>query len=438
MTSTTGWRSSRSTSRRCGSGDATSLLLAERLPGAGLRRLRAAAEDVWTRERTRRAAGLSAGPGNIRELANVIERAALFADSRRAHRRDAGPAAGEWAAIHRRLPRARSPCTSAEEAMRQHLRSVLEQSEWNISHAAARLGIARNTLYARLDEVRRARASAAQGSARTAPAGRGDASGAGSSGHAASMGTAYASRCSVSPSVGADGFDALVANEPTPSKTSSTRSRPSAAAWRSLTPTRPRGGVRAGSGRGCAASRRSRGDGDSEDARSALGERTADVRRSRSASTWLRLVIGLVGDRGSRSMRTPSAGRGRLLRSAAADHRARARRSPAPRPRHSSSAGSSSLPIDAADEEPGPSYRLTGQERRGFGPWGATTRFVGRRHRARTAPSAGVWAGGSAGPGSGGGRSWRAGRGQVAPRLRADALPSRRRAGSSWKHAPVS
>ncbi len=36
--------------------------------------------------------------------------------------------------------------------MRQHLLAVLEQSAGNISHAAARLGIARNTLYARLEK----------------------------------------------------------------------------------------------------------------------------------------------------------------------------------------------------------------------------------------------------------------------------------------------
>ncbi len=36
--------------------------------------------------------------------------------------------------------------------MRQRLLPVLEQSEGNISHAAARLGIARNTLYARLEK----------------------------------------------------------------------------------------------------------------------------------------------------------------------------------------------------------------------------------------------------------------------------------------------
>ena len=36
--------------------------------------------------------------------------------------------------------------------MRQYLQRILEQSAGNISHAAARLGIARNTLYARLEK----------------------------------------------------------------------------------------------------------------------------------------------------------------------------------------------------------------------------------------------------------------------------------------------
>jgi tetratricopeptide (TPR) repeat protein len=39
-----------------------------------------------------------------------------------------------------------------EEAMRQYLQRVLEESAGNISHAATRLGIARNTLYARLEK----------------------------------------------------------------------------------------------------------------------------------------------------------------------------------------------------------------------------------------------------------------------------------------------
>ena len=91
-------------------------------------------------------------PGNIRELANVIERAVLFAES--------PVVTGEmFGSLQAEGPRPAVPAASAraiaitpEDAMRQHLLAVLEQSEGNISRAAARLGIARNTLYARLEK----------------------------------------------------------------------------------------------------------------------------------------------------------------------------------------------------------------------------------------------------------------------------------------------
>ena len=90
-----------------------------------------------------------AWPGNIRELANVIERAALFAESAVITRamlelespRPAIPATG-----------AITPAVTPEEVMRQHLVAALERSGGNISLTAAQLGIARNTLYARLEK----------------------------------------------------------------------------------------------------------------------------------------------------------------------------------------------------------------------------------------------------------------------------------------------
>jgi transcriptional regulator with AAA-type ATPase domain/tetratricopeptide (TPR) repeat protein len=91
-------------------------------------------------------------PGNIRELANVIERAALFTEAAVITGAMLEPLVAE-----RRLAAAPALGASAgavtpEEAMRQYLQRVLEQSAGNISHAAARLGIARNTLYARLEK----------------------------------------------------------------------------------------------------------------------------------------------------------------------------------------------------------------------------------------------------------------------------------------------
>src|SRR5216684_3484319 len=91
-------------------------------------------------------------PGNIRELANVMERAALFADSPVVTEATLQPLSADGPHSGAPAPSARAGAVTPEEAMRQHLLRVLEQSAGNISHAAARLGIARNTLYARLEK----------------------------------------------------------------------------------------------------------------------------------------------------------------------------------------------------------------------------------------------------------------------------------------------
>ena len=91
-------------------------------------------------------------PGNVRELANVMERAALFADSPVVTDAVLEPLSAE--ASHPVAPAVSASvgAVTPEAAMRQYLVGVLEQSAGNISHAAARLGIARNTLYARLEK----------------------------------------------------------------------------------------------------------------------------------------------------------------------------------------------------------------------------------------------------------------------------------------------
>jgi len=91
-------------------------------------------------------------PGNIRELANVMERAALFADSPVVTGAMLEPLAADGPPHGASGPSVSASAVTPEEAMRQHLVGVLEQSAGNISHAAARLGIARNTLYARLEK----------------------------------------------------------------------------------------------------------------------------------------------------------------------------------------------------------------------------------------------------------------------------------------------
>ena len=90
-------------------------------------------------------------PGNIRELGNVIERAALFADAAVVTADMLGPLQAEAPPAAAPEPAAET-ATSRDEAMRERLVTALAQTGWNISHTAARLGIARNTVYAHLEK----------------------------------------------------------------------------------------------------------------------------------------------------------------------------------------------------------------------------------------------------------------------------------------------
>jgi DNA-binding NtrC family response regulator/tetratricopeptide (TPR) repeat protein len=85
-------------------------------------------------------------PGNVRELANVLERAALLADEPTLSAAElALPAAPARATP----PAAAEPVPELDVAVeeeRRQLLEVLQATEWNFSHAAARLGVPRNTL----------------------------------------------------------------------------------------------------------------------------------------------------------------------------------------------------------------------------------------------------------------------------------------------------
>jgi transcriptional regulator with AAA-type ATPase domain len=87
-------------------------------------------------------------PGNVRELANVMERVALLTDAAAVSARmlELGPGRASADAPSAGAP---APLTS-DDAARHQLLSALEETGWNISVTARRLGITRNTVRARI------------------------------------------------------------------------------------------------------------------------------------------------------------------------------------------------------------------------------------------------------------------------------------------------
>ena len=108
-------------------------------------------------------------PGNVRELRNVIERAALIAESPRITAAMLGlrevvarpgvdaPRAGMPAAVadSASMSALAQPAAAAgapASAERAALEEALRETDWNISRAAARLGITRNTIRYRIEK----------------------------------------------------------------------------------------------------------------------------------------------------------------------------------------------------------------------------------------------------------------------------------------------
>src|SRR5499426_1948040 len=89
-------------------------------------------------------------PGNVRELSNIIERAVLLADTQTltaAHLDlPPGPTGGEPASVAAPA----MPLPTGAATSREHLERVLTETGWNITRAAAVLGIARNTMKSRM------------------------------------------------------------------------------------------------------------------------------------------------------------------------------------------------------------------------------------------------------------------------------------------------
>ncbi|MBI2467351.1 MAG: sigma 54-interacting transcriptional regulator, partial [Candidatus Rokubacteria bacterium] len=93
-------------------------------------------------------------PGNIRELANVMERVVLLTEVRSVTAALLGlptqvvPPPRE----PERRQEAAPPEEAAPDVQRQDLLEALQQTNWNVSQAAARLGISRNTLRYRIEK----------------------------------------------------------------------------------------------------------------------------------------------------------------------------------------------------------------------------------------------------------------------------------------------
>jgi DNA-binding NtrC family response regulator/tetratricopeptide (TPR) repeat protein len=92
--------------------------------------------------------------GNVRELANVMERAALLADSPAIQGEHLGlgaAAGGDATCLH--VGNHSTVKSTVQEFERTQLLAALESTDWNLSRAAVRLGVPRNTLRYRMQRL---------------------------------------------------------------------------------------------------------------------------------------------------------------------------------------------------------------------------------------------------------------------------------------------
>jgi len=100
--------------------------------------------------------GQHAWPGNIRELRNVLERAALLSDDLILNAMDIRAAIGTFMPVERVSPLnieavAHETFSEARQRFdRQLIESALAQCEGKVIEAAARLGLGRSTLYKKM------------------------------------------------------------------------------------------------------------------------------------------------------------------------------------------------------------------------------------------------------------------------------------------------
>ncbi|MFQ5527576.1 MAG: sigma-54-dependent transcriptional regulator [Thermoanaerobaculia bacterium] len=91
-----------------------------------------------------------AWPGNVRELRNVIERAVILAENRAITAQHLPGELRAAAFVRRHAQRGAQGPPTLDEIERRYIAQILEQVGGNISEAARVLGIARNTLKAKL------------------------------------------------------------------------------------------------------------------------------------------------------------------------------------------------------------------------------------------------------------------------------------------------
>jgi DNA-binding NtrC family response regulator len=88
-------------------------------------------------------------PGNIRELRNALERAVIFGGRATLTAGDLGEAVSGWS-----IPAPSAVRGTLKDVERQHIEATLREEQWDIRRAAARLGVSRSALYARLQKHR--------------------------------------------------------------------------------------------------------------------------------------------------------------------------------------------------------------------------------------------------------------------------------------------
>jgi len=92
-------------------------------------------------------------PGNVRELANLMERVALLSSEPTVTAEALGlPSGVSSKAAPAPAAAPAGSASSLDDAVRDRVAAVLQQTSWNISRTAALLGISRNTLRARIEK----------------------------------------------------------------------------------------------------------------------------------------------------------------------------------------------------------------------------------------------------------------------------------------------